>query len=645
MRFTIVRLVGLLLWLPVGACMAAPGDIDVRFGVGGEVLRPYGASTALTAIGQGGLLLYDTQLKTAGALLIRAQLLDASGHASVSAVPGGTAWGAGGEVQIPLDSIVTPQSTWLEASVSLTGNPNGTATGLLTLIGSSAWVSRVVRIGADGKLDTAFNQATPASLSFSVHEDYAFPAPPWVQVDGSVLIRMGCNTCDGYPTPSAVLALREDGNIAQRYSLLQPALVSPFVLTVAARRLANGRVVVAGNSGLLRFNPDGALDATFGTVGVVDARAEFIRSAVEREFRDDFGYQLVTDYLEIRDASISGDGMIVVLMETAVGGESNGYFSISFLIRLDTAGRMDLSFGAPGTGIAASDWVARSMATGDHARGGVIVSAPNGRLTAAFDVDTLFFGNRRTMLWRFDGDGHPLSGAGLPTLQFVPSTVGHFAAGGGILGHPQTGAVSLMTDRSVIRLSDDSPASPGILSIGDWNVDEDRLAGTETVQVPVTRMAGSSGRVTLQYATSAASPGVPATAGQDYIATSGQLEWSDGETGTRFIALQVINDTLTEREVENIQINLAGTSGGVLRAADAFFVSIAASDVIAPEPAPPASTVPTTSPPVAGPPAAGSGGGGRFDGWMLLMLGLFAALRRPVLRQSTAQRQHQKSGQ
>lgn len=84
-----------------------------------------------------------------------------------------------------------------------------------------------------------------------------------------------------------------------------------------------------------------------------------------------------------------------------------------------------------------------------------------------------------------------------------------------------------------------SGINPGTVALGTSLVTVDEFAGT--VSIPVTRSGANGGTIAVRYTTVNAS----ATAGSDYMATSGFLVFAPGET-TKSIVVPITNDSLRE---------------------------------------------------------------------------------------------------
>jgi len=75
--------------------------------------------------------------------------------------------------------------------------------------------------------------------------------------------------------------------------------------------------------------------------------------------------------------------------------------------------------------------------------------------------------------------------------------------------------------------------------------------------ITVTRTGGSTGAVSVQYATSNGS----AISGQDYTATSGTLNWADGDSANKTFTVAITNDQLNEPN-ETVNLALTNPAGG-----------------------------------------------------------------------------------
>ncbi len=82
-------------------------------------------------------------------------------------------------------------------------------------------------------------------------------------------------------------------------------------------------------------------------------------------------------------------------------------------------------------------------------------------------------------------------------------------------------------------------------------------SGSATKTISVTRAGGSAGAVDVGYATADGS----ATAGSDYTAASGTLNWADGESGPKTFDVEVLGDLTVEGD-ETVAISLSSPGGG-----------------------------------------------------------------------------------
>ncbi len=126
----------------------------------------------------------------------------------------------------------------------------------------------------------------------------------------------------------------------------------------------------------------------------------------------------------------------------------------------------------------------------------------------------------------------------------IPAGAAQDSAGNGNL-------VSTSTDNSVTY----NPPQSGTLRFAQANYSVNENVGTVTVSV--TRTGGSSGAVSVQYATvngTAIAPG-------DFTTASGTLTWATGETASKPIPIPIVNDSTVESS-ESFTVTLSAPTGG-----------------------------------------------------------------------------------
>lgn len=121
-------------------------------------------------------------------------------------------------------------------------------------------------------------------------------------------------------------------------------------------------------------------------------------------------------------------------------------------------------------------------------------------------------------------------------------------AGGAVLGTPASAVVTLSSD-------DPIPAMGSLqFSLSEYQLNED--GGIATISV--SRSGGSSGSVGVSYATSDST----ATAGEDYTAASGSVNFADGGTSGSF-QVTLLDDSEYEGD-ERVTLTLSNPTGGAV---------------------------------------------------------------------------------
>jgi uncharacterized protein (DUF2249 family) len=130
------------------------------------------------------------------------------------------------------------------------------------------------------------------------------------------------------------------------------------------------------------------------------------------------------------------------------------------------------------------------------------------------------------------------------------------ATGGATIGDPDTAEVTI--------IDDDSEPEPGTLQFSEATYEVVEGEGI-VATITVTRVGGSYGEASVQYATKDGS----AQAGLDYIEISGTLSWGDGDTDPKTFTVDIIDDseyednetfTLKLKKVEGATIGEPGTA-------------------------------------------------------------------------------------
>lgn len=98
-------------------------------------------------------------------------------------------------------------------------------------------------------------------------------------------------------------------------------------------------------------------------------------------------------------------------------------------------------------------------------------------------------------------------------------------------------------------------ATPGVLQFSAATYTS--AESISAANISVTRTSGSSGAVSVQYAASAGT----ATAGQDFTAVNGTLNWANGDATPKSFSVPVADDSVVE-STETVNLTLSGAGGG-----------------------------------------------------------------------------------
>ena len=115
------------------------------------------------------------------------------------------------------------------------------------------------------------------------------------------------------------------------------------------------------------------------------------------------------------------------------------------------------------------------------------------------------------------------------------------------------------------------PGGPGSLQFSSATANA--AEGTATVMLSVTRTGGSTGAVSVNYASANGS----ATANSDYTAVSGTLNWSDSDTAAKTVTIPILEDAQAEAS-ENFTVTLSAPTGATLGTPSTATITIADND-------------------------------------------------------------------
>ena len=226
-----------------------------------------------------------------------------------------------------------------------------------------------VRYNIDGTLDTDFdNDGIATWISEYPEEDHAYAFSVAIQPDGKILVS-GRTEYRG-----VIVRFNANGSLDQTFGTLGLTGTTEFI-EADAITLQNGKIVVAGNiengvSGIVRYNSDGSLDAGFGNNGIVTV-----------PFRT-YSYTGVL--------ATQGDKIVAV-------GYADNKFAVA---RFNGDGSLDASFDNDGQ--VTTDFGAPALAT-------CVAIQPDGKIVVAGNVAGRFglarYNNNGSLDTDFDADG------------------------------------------------------------------------------------------------------------------------------------------------------------------------------------------------------------------------------------------------
>lgn len=234
--------------------------------------------------------------------------------------------------------------------------------GLLIVVGSAQTGGNadaaLARYNSDGTLDTTFNETGLVTLPIGSSTDIASA----VQIldDGTILIAGSFLEADADPF---LARLNADGTVDTTFGtdgIVTTAVSSNFESVGGLGINDEGGIVIGGFSGgdffAARYTAEGELDTSFSGDGI---------AVTDFEGANDFG----------RDMILQADDKVLVAGEATIGGNKD--FAV---VRYDTAGELDASFGGDGR-------VTTAIGSGTDAAQAVAVQGDGKIVAAGFSFD------------------------------------------------------------------------------------------------------------------------------------------------------------------------------------------------------------------------------------------------------------------
>ncbi|MEN9573243.1 MAG: hypothetical protein RL514_1098 [Verrucomicrobiota bacterium] len=393
---------------------------------------------------------------------------------------------------------------------------------------------RLARIQPDGSVDPSINFGSGAD---------AYVAALAVQPDEKIVLSGGFTTFDGVRATYLTRLVGGENPGAGRFEFAAPVLT-------ATEGGSAVEITVKRQGGLA-----GAVSVGFNTVdGTALAGTHYTGVTGTLAFPEGEVFQTFLVPL-LNNAVLDPDRTVSLQLNTPTGGAALGGVTNAQLVIRDD----DCTVGFATATFSVNENVVGGQATLSVVRAGATNTAvtvsftttTNGTATAGADFTAastlLTFAPgelTKTITVQILNDLLPEAaetvGLALTNLQFASLTTATMVPG-------------IMT--AGLTIVDDELA-PGLLNFAAPTFTVSEAAGTVDATITVTRTNGTTGVITVGFATSDGS----ARAGADYLATSGTLSFADGEA-TKSFTVSILADLVSESS-ETVDLTLANPTGG-----------------------------------------------------------------------------------
>jgi uncharacterized delta-60 repeat protein len=300
------------------------GSLDTTFGSGGKVITDFGSAPdyALSMALQS-----DGRIVAAGETIQPATGYDFAVTRYTTSGALDTTFGSGGKVITNLGLV--PAETYGRAGVAVQADGKLVVAGGADRGFSSGGLEfAVARYNTNGTLDTSFGSGGQVGTSFP---GQALATSEVIQPDGKIVLA-GSTFVDNRRSDFALVRYNPDGSLDTTFGTggRVDTDFGPYSVDGNSVALqADGKIVVVGDVGgsqgfsMARYNPNGTLDTSFGTGGKI--------------------LTVGTSPTGFNSVAIQSDGKIVAAGETVV--QKNVDFA---LLRYNSDGSLDTSFGSKG---------------------------------------------------------------------------------------------------------------------------------------------------------------------------------------------------------------------------------------------------------------------------------------------------------
>ena len=514
------------------------------------------------------------------------------------------------------------------------------AVGFVSASSSTATDTLIVRFNADGSLDTGFGNGGRVQIDLSGNGSYDNAANGVQQPDGKLLIAGWAATTVSLGGRLALLRLNTDGSLDTTFGTGGKTLLSTgsfasgldvFLQDDTTILLAGYALNTDSDFVFARFSANGALDTSYGSGGVAaidghssETMTRAIRQAdgkivaVGSSSGSMVAARVNTDGSIDTTFGVNGwltmacsgscqwtgvtqqpDGKLILSGYTSLPGTGSPTLQQedSVVARYNADGSVDSTFGTNGylrTLFARA--YTQPVQSGERAMAAVVDSSSGAisvlgaitartydaggspvtawwapavaRVTASGATDATF-GIKGFSILPFNSESHKYNA-------FIPRAINSLANGQlmvlampGEFSNPSTATAQSIAIARLTTTAD----YPGLLIAEDVGSVVENIG---SVAVNVNREGGTTGVVSVDYTTQSDT----ASAGSDFVATSGTLRWEDGEFGSKRVVIPIVSDALVENSDESFRLVLSNPSGGAQIARSVASITIARDDVV-----------------------------------------------------------------